>query len=89
MTSRELSRYFARIGRVGGRKSRRALDAQTARQMVKVREARRAFAKYQASCFWSYAPDYEIREQDVPWVAEMLKRHGDRRAWEIGEKLCR
>ena len=34
--------YLAEIGRRGGRKSRRALDPETARAMVRVREARRA-----------------------------------------------
>ena len=33
--------YLAEIGRRGGRKSRRALDPETARAMVRVREARR------------------------------------------------
>jgi len=38
----ELSSYFARIGRKGGTRSRRVLDSGTARQMVAIREARRA-----------------------------------------------
>ncbi len=89
MPSRALSNYFSRIGRKGGRKSRRTLDSDTARQMVKLREARRAFARYHAACFWSYAPGYEVQPQDIPWVATQLMRHGDRRAWEAGAKLCR
>jgi hypothetical protein len=37
-----LRKYFAEIGRRGGMKSRRTLDADTARRMVRAREARRA-----------------------------------------------
>jgi hypothetical protein len=37
-----LRKYLAKIGRRGGIKSRRVLDADTARRMVRIREARRA-----------------------------------------------
>jgi len=37
-----LRKYLAEIGRRGGIKSRRALDPETARRMVAIREARRA-----------------------------------------------
>lgn len=81
--------YLARIGRAGGQKSRRTLDADTARRMVAVREARRAYRRFHASCFWSYRPDHEIGVNDVEWVAEQLMKHGDREAWLIGKSLCR
>jgi hypothetical protein len=35
-------KYLARIGSIGGRRSRRKLDAETARAMVRSRAARRA-----------------------------------------------
>lgn len=38
----KIRRYLAEIGARGGRKSRRTLDPETARQMVRAREARRA-----------------------------------------------
>jgi hypothetical protein len=57
--------------------------------MVRVREARRAFRRFYSSCFWSYRPDLVIRADDVPWVAEQLRRHGNREAWRIAAKLCR
>jgi hypothetical protein len=85
----EIRQYLARIGAKGGRKSRRALDPETARAMVRVREARRAFRRFRAMCFWSYRPDLEIGIGDVPWVAEQLMKHGNREAWEAGAKLCR
>lgn len=85
----DIRKYFARIGARGGRKSRRALDADTARTMVKVREARRAFRRYRTRCFWSYRPDLVIGADDVGWVAEQLMKHGDREAWRVAAKLCR
>ncbi|NIR46152.1 MAG: hypothetical protein GWN99_17125 [Gemmatimonadetes bacterium] len=85
----EIRRYLAEIGRRGGRKSRRTLDPATARDMVRVREARRAFRRYRARCFWFSRPDLEIGLADVPWVAEQLMKHGDREAWRIGARLCR
>lgn len=81
--------YLAEIGARGGRKSRRVLDPDTARAMVRVREARRAFRRFRTLCFWSYRPDLSIGASDVPWVAEQLMKHGNRDAWLVGAKLCR
>jgi len=81
--------YLARIGRQGGRVSRRRLDPTEARAMVRVREARRAYRRFYAQCFWSYSPDLRITQADVPWVAEQLRRHGGREAWLVSERLCR
>ena len=82
--------YLAEIGRRGGLKSRRSLEPETAREMVRVREARRAFRRFRAACFWSFNPDYRIGPRDVVWVAEQLRRHGGRDAWAIATKLlCR
>jgi len=81
--------YLAEIGRRGGRKSRRALDPETARAMVRVREARRAYRRFHAECFWSFDPAYPIGPSDVVWVAEQLRKHGGRDAWEVARKLCR
>lgn len=81
--------YLSQIGRRGGLKSRRELHPATARDMVKVREARRAFQRFRASCFWSYRPGLTITKADVPWVAEQLMKHGNRDAWRIAAKLCR
>ncbi|MFQ5679188.1 MAG: hypothetical protein ACE5HP_06985 [Gemmatimonadota bacterium] len=85
----EVHRYLAEIGARGGRKSRRTLDPDTARAMVRVREARRAFRRFYNTCFWSYRPDLVIGGDDIPWVAEQLRRHGNREAWRIAAKLCR
>lgn len=81
--------YLAEIGRRGGRKSRRVLAPETARNMVRVREARRVYRRFHATCFWSFDPDYRIGPADIAWVAEQLRRHGGREAWDIASKLCR
>ena len=81
--------YLSQIGRRGGAKSRRTLDPETARSMVRIREARRAFNRFRTQCFWSYRPDLEIGESDVAWVARELMKHGGRQAWLKGKSLCR
>ncbi len=81
--------YLAEIGRRGGRKSRRTLDPETARAMVRVREARRAFRQFHATCFWSYRKDLDIGLADVDWVADTLRKNGDMRAWRRAGRLCR
>jgi hypothetical protein len=80
---------LAAIGQRGGQKSRRALDPETARNMVRVREARRAYRRFHTSCFWSFDPDYVVTLNDVPWVAAELRKHGGRAAWEAAAALCR
>jgi hypothetical protein len=81
--------YLSQIGRRGGLKSRRVLGPDTARAMVTVREAKRAFRRFHALCFWSYRPDLTITKADVPWVAEQLRKYGNREAWHIAARLCR
>ncbi len=81
--------YLSEIGRRGGKKSRRTLEPDTARNMVRVREARRVYRRFHATCFWSFDPDYRIGTSDIAWVAEQLRRHGGREAWEVASKLCR
>jgi hypothetical protein len=84
-----VKRYLSTIGRQGGLKSRRTLDAATAREMVRVREARRAYRRFHTKCFWSYRADLKISRHDIAWVAEQLMKHGNRDAWSAGVRLCR
>lgn len=56
--------------------------------MVRTREARRAYQRFHASCFWSYRPDLKIGPDDIGWVAEILKKSGNREAWEVAQRLC-
>ena len=85
---RSVREYMAEIGRRGGRKSRRELTPDAAREMVKVREARRLYRRFHTQCFWSYDPDYRVGKNDIAWVAEQLRKHGGREAWEAAVKLC-
>jgi hypothetical protein len=84
----KIRRYLSQIGARGGRKSRRVLDPETARSMVRVREARRAFKRFYTTCFWSYRRDLVIGPRDIPWVAEQLRKHGNAEAWRIAARLC-
>lgn len=85
----DIKSYLAEIGARGGRKSRRTLEPEAAREMVRIREARRAFRRFRVTCFWSYRPDLVIGAHDVPWVVEQLRKHGNREAWLVAERLCR
>jgi hypothetical protein len=78
----------AEIGRRGGRASRRTLTPEQAREMVRLREARRAYRRFHAQCLWSYAPDRRVGPADVAWVAEQVRRHGGRDAWDVAARLC-
>jgi hypothetical protein len=85
----EVRAYLAEIGRRGGKRSRRALSPETARQMVRLRDARRAFRRFHARCFWSSARDYVVTADDIAWVARQLMTYGGREGWQIGARLCR
>ncbi|MBX7113296.1 MAG: hypothetical protein K1X64_03095 [Myxococcaceae bacterium] len=85
----EVKKYLAEIGRKGGLKSRRVLSAAVARDMVRVREARRAYRQFHAQCFWSFDPHYVVTLKDLPWLCEQLMKNGNRAAWKVGERLCR
>lgn len=87
--NKSVKKYLAEIGSRGGRSSRRELPPETARKMVKIREARRAYKKYYAQCFWSSPRDYLVSENDIPWVADRLMTYGGREGWTAGAKLCR
>jgi hypothetical protein len=84
-----VKRYLSSIGRRGGKKSKRKLPPETAREMVRIREARRAYSRFHSLCFWSYDPDYLITKQDISWVVEQLKKNGNRHAWQFALRLCR
>ena len=86
---RAIRRYLSEIGCRGGKKSRRTLSTETARDMVRVREARRAFRHFRTQCFWWCDPTWRVTLDDVPWIIEQLQRHGDRRAWMVAMRLCR
>jgi hypothetical protein len=88
-TTSNISAYLARIGRTGGLKSRRALSADDARYMVRVREARRAFRAFHAQCFWHMRPDIQITREDIPEIIRGLRKNGGRRGFLVAARLCR
>ena len=86
---KDLHDYLSRIGREGGRKSRRRLSSEEARRMVKIREARKLYRKFHARCFWSAPPDLKITGEDLDWVIRKLREQGGREGWEAAARLCR
>jgi len=87
--SKEVSAYFSALGRKGGTKSRRSLSPEAARDMVRVREARRIFRKYHAHCFWYMRPDLDVNIEDIPELVRGLRQNGGRQGFFIAAKLCR
>ena len=85
----EVRNYFSKIGRKGGSISRRDLSSEAAREMVKVREARRAFRKFHAECFWYMPRDMDVSKEDIPEIVRGLRQNGGRRGFLIADKLCR
>lgn len=83
-----ISDYFATIGRKGGSRSRRTLTPEQAQNMVRVREARKAFRKYHTQCFWFMAKDAQIQESDIPEIVRGLKKNGGRQGFILAAKLC-
>jgi hypothetical protein len=87
MLTEAMRAYFAEIGRRGGQKSRRALSREQAQNMVAVRLARSAYRRFGADCFWPYARDLRITTANAPWVAEQLRRNGNRSAWQTAIRI--
>lgn len=84
-----ISDYFASIGRKGGSKSRRRLSSEQAKNMVRVREARKAYKKYHAQCFWYMSENAKITQSDIPEIVRGLKKNGGRRGFILAAALCR
>ncbi len=81
--------YLSGIGRKGGLKSRRRLSPEDAKNMVRLREAKRAFRRYRAQCFWYMPEDMDITLADLPEIARGLRQHGGRRGFLLASRLCR
>lgn len=87
--STEISNYLATIGRKGGQKSRRALSSAQARDMVRIREARKAFRAFYGQCFWHFAPDHVVTLEDLPEIVRGLRTYGGHAGFHLAAKLCR
>jgi hypothetical protein len=81
--------YLAGIGRKGGLKSRRSLSAEDARNMVRLREAKRAFSLFRSQCFWYMRENMDITLADVPEIARGLRQNGGRQGYLLASRLCR
>lgn len=57
--------------------------------MVRVREARRAFRRFHAQCFWYMREDMDVTLADVPDIVRGLRQNGGRRGFLLAAKLCR
>jgi hypothetical protein len=86
--NKELSAYFSALGRKGGAKSRRVLSSDEARQMVRIREARRIFKRFYAQCFWYMRPDLNITRENIPVLVRGLRQNGGRQGFLLAAKLC-
>jgi hypothetical protein len=84
-----VSSYLATIGRRGGLRSRRALSHEQARDMVRVREAKKAFVMFHTQCFWYLASDMRVTLKDLPEIARGLRMNGGRKGFLLADKLCR
>lgn len=88
-TPQSVREYFAEIGRRGGEKSRRNLSPEAAREMVCVREARRAFRRFYVQCFWYLREDMQVTREDIPEIVRGLRKYGGREGMLLAAKLCR
>ena len=88
-SSAAIRSYLSSIGRKGGLKSRRRLSTEDARNMVRVREAKRAFRRFQAQCFWYMPEDMNITLADVPEIVRGLRQYGGREGFLLASRLCR
>ncbi|MYD88052.1 MAG: hypothetical protein F4018_02235 [Acidobacteria bacterium] len=70
-------------------RSRRVQSPADARDMVRVREARRAFREFHAQCFWYLRPDLQVSLDDVPEIVRGLRRNGGRKGFLVAARLCR
>lgn len=81
-------KYLAKIGQKGGLKSRRSLSPEAARNMIRVRETRRAFHTFHAQCFWHMRDDTKITMADVPEIVRGLRQNGGRQGFLLAARLC-
>ena len=88
-TPQSVRSYLAQIGRKGGQRSRRKLSSEDAKNMVRVREARRAFREFHAQCFWHMRRDLKVTLDDIPEIVRGLRQNGGRKGFLVAARLCR
>ncbi len=83
------SEHPSRISRKDEVRSRRHLSPEQARDMVRVREARRAFREFRTQCFWYLRPDLVVTLEDVPEIVRGLRLNGGHKGFRIAARLSR
>ena len=84
----DVRRYLAEIGRRGGVRSRRKLTSEQAHDMVRLREAKKAFKLFHTECFWYLDPNMKITIRDLPEIVRGLRANGGQRGFLLANKLC-
>ena len=64
-----------------------SVDEEVRRRRVEL--APQAFREFFAQCFWSYRPDAEIQEADIPWVIRELRHNGGAQGYQAVAEICR
>jgi len=85
----EIRKYLSKIGRKGGEASRRVLTQAQAKNMVRIREANRAFHKFYSRCFWHLNPDIKITRENLPLIIKGLRLYGGHQGFLTADKLGR
>ena len=57
--------------------------------MVRLREAKRAFRRFRAQCFWYMPENMDVTLADVAEIARGLRQNGGRQGFLIASRLCR
>ncbi|OGV67346.1 MAG: hypothetical protein A2498_06385 [Lentisphaerae bacterium RIFOXYC12_FULL_60_16] len=89
MKDSSVREYLAQIGRKGGMKSRRRLSTEDAKNMVRLRDAKRAFNMFYSQCFWYMREHMDITLADVPEIVRGLRQNGGRQGFLLAARLCR
>ena len=55
----------------------------------KLHKAQVAYQRFRTQCFWSYKKNLVLRNNDIPWVAEGLRKNGGKEGFLIAGELCR
>ena len=89
MKDSSVREYLAQIGRKGGMKSRRRLSTEDAKNMVRLRDAKRAFNMFYSQCFWYIRAHMDITLAHVPEIVRGLRQNGGRQGFLLAARLCR
>ena len=81
---------FAAVGYGRGMNSPTIPEAATAdARQRRVELARQAFQDFYAQCFWSYRRDWQVEEEDIPWIIRELRHYGGARGYQAVAEICR